>query len=270
MYYVTFILFKIFAKQKRLELIRIWDTCRVDEVERSTFYYLNSDAYSEDLLALFELEIGKWKNYFEKNSGIFKLLDDRHELRSTMMKLEDRATNTDRYRNRGGKLLEEEKERNRVLKKIPKIEAKLMEHAETYYKSTGKPFLVWGQKLDDLINRENNNYKEQQRQKLDARKVQREKMPTPGKSGFGLSLAPSMQNLATSVAMKRTLETPVYSSSKRPKVIRTAPTKVCVNNRTVLRYSADKLERMRKIRRVIDKPEEPPLSGYREFEVGCC
>lgn len=221
------------------------------------------------MLALFEIEISKWKNYFEKNGAIFKLLDDRQELRSTMMKLEERAANTDRYRNRGGKLLEEEKERNRVVKQIPKIEAKLKQHSEMYYQSTGKHFLVWGQRLDELMNSENNNFKEQQRQKLDARKVQREKMSTLGKSTFGLSLAPSLQNLATTSAVKRKLETPVFSSSKRPKrVARTAPTKICVNNRTVMRYSTEKLRRIRNIRKSMEKQEEPPLSGYQDFEVG--
>lgn len=248
----------------------MWDRCRVDEHERGSFYYLNSDAYSEDLLALFELEIGKWKNYFEKNCAIFKLLDDRNELRSTMIKLEERATNTDRYRNRGGKLLEEEKERNRVLKQIPKIEAKLRQHSQMYYQQTGKQFLVWGETLDDLMESENNNFREQQRQKLDARKVQREKMPTLGKSAFGLSHAPSLQNLATtSSAVKRTLETPAYSSSKRPKMVaRTAPTKICVNNRTVMRYSTNKLKRMRTIRKSMEKEQQPSLSGYQDFEVG--
>lgn len=232
----------------------MWDTCRVGEHERGTFSHLDSTAYCDDLLDLFRAEIRKWQNYFEKNRAIFKLLGDWHELRSTMVKLEERATQTDRYKNRGGKLLEEEKERNRVHKQMPKIEGKFKSHAQAYYRANKKQFLVWGQPLEDFISAEIHNYREQQRQRqrTDARKGERER--TPGKCGGGLSRAPSLQNLGG--APKRALAAaPGHCPLKRAKVAETAPPKIRVNDKTVMRYSIDKLRRMRDIRKSMEEQQ---------------
>lgn len=195
-----------------------------------------------------------------------------------MIRLADRAANTDRYKNRGGKLLQEERDRNKVLKQIPKIEEEIKYHVANHYMSTGNHLLLWGQRVDEIIDNTNEDFKEQQRQKLDARKQQREKTLTPGKtSTFGMSLAPSMQNLATSSGVKRNLATPVSAPAKRTKIVRTAPPKlhmapppkVCVNSRTMLRYSIGKVKRMQRIRRSVETSTDTNTTNtdYEDFQV---
>lgn len=69
-----------------------------------------------------------------------------------MIELENAANGPDRYNNRGGKLLREEKERNLLAKQIPKIEEILMEQAERYEARYGSPFLNYGETILDYIN----------------------------------------------------------------------------------------------------------------------
>lgn len=65
--------------------------------------------------------------------------------------LEKRATQPDRYKNRGGQLLKEEKERNALSKRIPHIEEQLIELSKAYETRNGKPFLTWGETIDTII-----------------------------------------------------------------------------------------------------------------------
>lgn len=58
---------------------------------------------------------------------IFQLYEERSKLWDQMIALEAQAADTRRLNNRGGKLLQEEKERKAVAIKLPKIEEKLKE-----------------------------------------------------------------------------------------------------------------------------------------------
>lgn len=57
----------------------------------------------------------------------------------------------DRYKNRGGQLLKEEKERNRLKKLIPILEENLVMLTTDFYNNNGKPFLTWGETVEHYI-----------------------------------------------------------------------------------------------------------------------
>lgn len=55
---------KVFIEKYKTELFQLWDKCHDDKKE---FTYLKVEFYTEELLELYELEIQKWKKYYEEN-----------------------------------------------------------------------------------------------------------------------------------------------------------------------------------------------------------
>lgn len=66
----------------------------------------------------------------------------------------------DRYKNRGGQLLREEQERNRLNRRITTAEDKLKVLAKKYFSEEGTLFLVGGKTIEEYINDLHNAQKE--------------------------------------------------------------------------------------------------------------
>lgn len=57
----------------------MWKKChRLDEEKK--FPYFNSDCYTEDLLDLHDIQIQKWKSYYEQNFRLLNLIERHKEL----------------------------------------------------------------------------------------------------------------------------------------------------------------------------------------------
>lgn len=143
--------------------------CHCTNKEKLDFGFFDTVCYTEDLLDLHETEIKKWRKYYEENKYVLTLsksskvayeiifrellllLEKHHKLWSKMIKLEENACGPNRYNNRGGQLLKEEKERNKLAKKIPTLEAELKFLAENYESRHGSPFLTHGQTVETYI-----------------------------------------------------------------------------------------------------------------------
>lgn len=65
--------------------------------------------------------------------------------------MEKSTDSPNRYKNRGGTLLQEERERNKLQKKITLLESELREKATSFFERTGKTFYTWGQTIDEMI-----------------------------------------------------------------------------------------------------------------------
>ena len=63
--------------------------------------------------------------YYEEHQHLFVNVHKWQELFQRMLELETRARDVNRYSNRGGKLLQEEKERKKIQRQLPKIEDEL-------------------------------------------------------------------------------------------------------------------------------------------------
>lgn len=85
------------------------------------------------------------------NREIFTLLERHACLWEKLLGFEERAAKPDRFKNRGGQLLQEEKERNTLSKQIPIIEQKLKEVEENYLLEHGTSFLTWGKTITMVI-----------------------------------------------------------------------------------------------------------------------
>lgn len=68
-----------------------------------------------------------------------------------MVELEENASGPNRYNNRGGQLLKEEKERNKLAKQIPQIEEILCDLAEKYKQHHNASFTTYGASVVDHL-----------------------------------------------------------------------------------------------------------------------
>ncbi|XP_034235985.1 protein regulator of cytokinesis 1-like isoform X2 [Thrips palmi] len=144
-----------FVLQLRREISSWWDRCHFSKSQRSEFRAFYFTDFNEDVLELHELEVKKLKNFYENNRDIFQLADQRAELWEQMHELEKRANDPNRYNNRGGQLLREEKERKTLAKTLPKIEQELRERLVAYEQANYTPFLINGENLLELIDQQN-------------------------------------------------------------------------------------------------------------------
>lgn len=68
-----------------------------------------------------------------------------------MVQLEENTTGPNRYNNRGGQLLKEEKERNKLAKQIPQIEEMLYDLADKYKQRNSDTFTTYDMTVPDYI-----------------------------------------------------------------------------------------------------------------------
>lgn len=116
----------------RTKLSELWKQCHCTEQDKQSFKYFEDDCYTEDLLALHELEIEKWQSFYRHNQELLIAIDKHEDLWRKVQSLDNSAASSNRYQNRGGKLLKEEKERNKLQKLIPKTEERIAELANLY------------------------------------------------------------------------------------------------------------------------------------------
>lgn len=127
-----------------------------------------------------------------------------------MLDLEERAQQPDRFKNRGGQLLREEKERKKIASQLPKIEQELLDYVLKYESNTGKKFLINGQHISDMINHEWEAHKENRVHKK----------PKENSGGVGPTPNKIPKQLVTPMkgsASKRKLITPLCSEAKKRK-----------------------------------------------------
>lgn len=140
-----------FVDRTREEIVQWWDKCLKSAEERARFSTFKSDVYNEDLLTLHEMELNDLKEYYRNNEVIFQLVEQRKDMWDKMTVLEQKSNDPSRYNNRGGKLLEEEKERKRISIQLPKIEMRLLEACKQYEEETKRKFTIFGENVEDVI-----------------------------------------------------------------------------------------------------------------------
>ncbi|XP_012229224.2 protein regulator of cytokinesis 1-like isoform X1 [Linepithema humile] len=140
-----------YVTQLRYELMNLWDLCKYCEAERNAFAPFHSNTFTEDLLMLHELEVEKLRKFYNDNRTIFDLLEQRENVIIKIKELLQRANNPDRYHNRGGQLLMEERERKTIQKKLPKIEEELRQLINEYETVHNQMFTIHGTSLENVL-----------------------------------------------------------------------------------------------------------------------
>ena len=67
-------------------------------------------------------------------------------------RMELQESDPNRFDNRGGKLLKEEKERKRIARELPKYEDTIIKEIASWEQDTGKNFTVMGRTFSDYVN----------------------------------------------------------------------------------------------------------------------
>lgn len=140
-----------YVTQIRSELMNLWDMCKYCEAEKNSFAPFYSNTFTEDLLTLHELELERLRKFYNDNRIIFDLLEQRESFLNKIKELLQRANNPDRFHNRGGQLLMEEKERKVIQKKLPKIEAELKQLIDKYESTHNQMFTIYGTSLENVL-----------------------------------------------------------------------------------------------------------------------
>ncbi|QQP50217.1 Uncharacterized protein FKW44_011144, partial [Caligus rogercresseyi] len=125
-----------FLVAARKELDEWWDRCFYTQRQRSLFAPYFSHDYTEDVLSKHEVEIENIKSYFTANEALFQMVEQRQDLWAKKLELERKA-----------KIpidSNEERDRKRVEKQLPKIEKNLEDAMEEYRVENGEDFLVGG------------------------------------------------------------------------------------------------------------------------------
>lgn len=235
-----------YVSRIRSELLELWSVCKYSEKQRNDFVPFHSNIFTEDLLTLHELEAEKLRKFYNENSTIFELLEQRDAILLKIKELLQRENNPDRFHNRGGQLLMEEKERKATQKKLPKIEMQLRQLISEYEAAHDEMFTINGISLENLLAESWENINNEKESIKKARKEAKDKSVkksplscsrrTPGMSHL------SIRRNATPGMSKRKLFTPSPNTSakRRNKTEKNKPT-----------VSASKVKRSGKLPKII-------------------
>lgn len=209
-----------YVTQVRHELMNLWDLCRYCDVERNAFAPFYSNTFTEDLLILHELEVERLRKFYNENRMIFDLLDQRENLLKKIKELLQRANDPDRYHNRGGQLLMEEKERKVIQKKLPKIEAELKQLISEYEAAHDQIFTINGTSLENVLAESWENINLEKKTMIKARKEAKDKSVKKSPLLNSSKRTPGMSHLSVhrgpvASLSKRKLFTPSPNSSMK-------------------------------------------------------
>ncbi|KAI9562019.1 hypothetical protein GHT06_012984 [Daphnia sinensis] len=141
-----------FIHAVRQDLISWWDRCYVSDAERRNFTPFYAEIYTEDLLELHEAQVEKYKELHTTNKDIFQKVLHRENLWKRMEDIEARGRDPSRlFGNRGCALLQEEKERTKIMKELPRVEAQLTELLNNYERTHGHVLQINGQDYRQVV-----------------------------------------------------------------------------------------------------------------------
>ncbi|XP_060823442.1 protein regulator of cytokinesis 1-like isoform X2 [Bombus pascuorum] len=202
-----------YVSQVRSELVKLWDLCKFSEQQRKEFIYFYSHTYTEDLLTLHELEVKRIQEFYDSNKSIYELLQERDDLWTKMKELLQRANNPDRFYNRGGQLLMEEKERKTIQKKLPKIEEQLRNLIKEYENMHEEIFTINGMSVEELLKESWEHLNEEKESIKKARKEGKDK--SAKKATPIVSKIPSKLALSSSKKFSIRRHTPLNFSKRK-------------------------------------------------------
>ncbi|XP_063689662.1 uncharacterized protein LOC134822480 [Bolinopsis microptera] len=93
-----------------------------------------------------EEELETWESFYRSNYDVFELIRKWKELNDRFAELE--TPSPDKYNNRGGSLLQSQKEAAKISKEIPKIESKVLAEVD---KTIGEEIRINGLSLEDYF-----------------------------------------------------------------------------------------------------------------------
>ncbi|KAJ8285310.1 hypothetical protein GJAV_G00025400 [Gymnothorax javanicus] len=131
----------------RKDLVEVWDKCMFSPEQRKSFHaHFHNGNFTEELLASHDEELLRMKSFYEEAHPLLEMVEKWNTNWVIFQDFEKKASDPNRFSNRGGTLLKEAKERVRVQKLLPKLEEELRAGEEAWERDHGSVFLVWGQR----------------------------------------------------------------------------------------------------------------------------
>lgn len=140
-----------FVSELRTELLQLWDKCCVSQLEKDVFFPFVATEMSDKILDAHETEVEKWKKYYVKVEHILTKIKMRQKLWEMMIVFENKANDPNRFKNRKGNLLQEEKQRKKLQKDLPALEKVIFEEIESLNTQDGFVFLHNGEDFKTYV-----------------------------------------------------------------------------------------------------------------------
>ncbi|KAK4690059.1 Ase1/PRC1/MAP65 family protein, partial [Tremellales sp. Uapishka_1] len=140
-----------FVISVRKEIEELSDELMMSDEEKAAFGGSIDDDYTEELLHEHEVEVARLKAEVESKSTILPKVREWATLVADEEELERNANNPNRFSARGGAMLREEKLRKRVGILKPRVEMDLLSLLPTWEEANGRPFLVGGKRVVEMI-----------------------------------------------------------------------------------------------------------------------
>ncbi|ODM95652.1 Protein regulator of cytokinesis 1 [Orchesella cincta] len=246
----------LFIKQVREELYELWvSKCfmTTGDVRFTEQVYLGitpfsitdftSDLFTEELLEKHESEAEYWRSFVERNQKLIDGVNRRGHMFAQYKLLDQKSDDPSRLANRGGALLKEEKERKKLEKAIPKLEAELKQMCDVFEQSADEgngmtKFMVYGRTIHEMIEQDWEEFHEEKRLRKEAKKKPteagvtsnktqmmttqigslgtRKRPATPSSTQRGLT-TPNKRNRTQAITPGKTIQSPfVHPSSVAP------------------------------------------------------
>ncbi|XP_063281401.1 protein regulator of cytokinesis 1-like isoform X2 [Pelobates fuscus] len=158
----------------REELAMYWDKCFYSAEQRNAFSPYFSDDFTEELLSEHDEELVRLKHHYEKCKDMLDAVNKWESSWEQFLVLEKKATDPNRFSNRGGSLLKEEKERMKLQKLLSKLEEELKSWIGSWEAEQGCPFLFKGRKFMDYVADQWENHKLQKDREKQVRNPKKE------------------------------------------------------------------------------------------------
>ncbi|XP_066430417.1 protein regulator of cytokinesis 1-like isoform X2 [Eleutherodactylus coqui] len=160
----------------REELNAYWDKCFYAPEQRIDFAPYYSDEFTENLLVQHDEELMKMKANYDKRRLILDAVAKWETSWAQFVILEKKASDPNRFSNRGGTLLKEEKERAKLQKLLSKLEEELKSRIDTWESEEGCTFLIKGSKFMDYVANQWETLK-QQKERVKPDRTQKKEPP---------------------------------------------------------------------------------------------
>ncbi|KAJ8260902.1 hypothetical protein COCON_G00166250 [Conger conger] len=205
----------------RQELADYWDKCMFGPAQKETFnVHFCDESFTEGLLSIHEAELQRVKAWLEKSRPLLENVEKWEKNWALFQDFERKASDPNRFSNRGGALLKEAKDRVRVQKMLPKLEEELRSGVEEFEKIHGSPILVRGQKVMEYISSQWEEHRLQRGKEKNERMTKKgevtQPFKTPSKRPHGSTSVGSTPNKMRKTPNQTTLRSTCPTPSGTP------------------------------------------------------
>ncbi|KII65565.1 Protein regulator of cytokinesis 1 [Thelohanellus kitauei] len=172
----------VYIPKLKEKLISLWNKCRFGNQKREQFLRVYGDGINENSLSAYEDALLSANSYYESNREILEMLQKRDEMWDTYCKMELNQMGRDKYNNRGGALLKEEKLRKSILRDLPKLESDLGLLIAEWESSNKTEFMIDDTSYHDYIFSQSEALKHEKEERKKLRQISRTPLCTPIKS----------------------------------------------------------------------------------------